>query len=45
LVGDQEFNSPKTLSAFALALVLFVATFILNLLALKISKNFEKKHG
>ena len=33
LVGDQEFNSPKTLAAFALALTLFVFTFIMvNLL-------------
>ena len=45
LTGDQEFNSPKTLSAFALALTLFMITFVLNLIALKVSKNFEKKYG
>ena len=26
LVGDQEFDSPKTQSAFALGLTLFIAT-------------------
>ena len=33
LVGDQEFDSPKTLSAFALALTLFILTLFLNLCA------------
>ena len=28
LTGDQEFDSPKTLSAFALGLVLFVVTLV-----------------
>lgn len=45
LVGDQEFNSPKTLSAFALALTLFVLTFIFNVIALAIIKNYKKKYG
>ena len=45
LTGDQEFNSPKTLSAFALALSLFVLTFILNSIALSVSKFFKKKYG
>ncbi|MCB1841443.1 MAG: phosphate ABC transporter permease subunit PstC, partial [Halioglobus sp.] len=30
LVGDQEFDSPKTLAAFALGLVLFFVTLLLN---------------
>ena len=34
LVGDQEFDNPKTLAAFALALTLFVITLFLNLWAL-----------
>ncbi|MGD8947923.1 MAG: phosphate ABC transporter permease subunit PstC, partial [Desulfobacterales bacterium] len=34
LVGDQEFDSPKTLAAFALGLFLFIATLILNVIAL-----------
>jgi phosphate transport system permease protein len=45
LVGDQEFNSPKTLSAFALALTLFVFTFIFNIIALMVIKNYKKKYG
>lgn len=45
LVGDQEFNSPKTLAAFALALTLFVFTFIFNIIALIVIKNYKKKYG
>jgi len=43
LVGDQEFNSPKTLSAFAIALTLFIFTFILNTLALIIAKKYKNR--
>jgi hypothetical protein len=39
LVGDQEFDSPKTLAAFALGLVLFVFTLILNFIALRVVRN------
>lgn len=45
LVGDQEFNSPKTLAAFALALTLFIFTFIFNVVALVVIKNYKKKYG
>ncbi|MBM3580198.1 MAG: phosphate ABC transporter permease subunit PstC [Alphaproteobacteria bacterium] len=45
LVGDQEFNSPKTLAAFALALTLFIITFIFNIVALAVIKNYKKKYG
>ncbi len=45
LVGDQEFDSPKTLAAFALALTLFVITFIFNIVALSVIKNYKKKYG
>ena len=45
LVGDQEFNSPKTLAAFALALTLFIFTFIFNVIALVVIKNYKKKYG
>jgi phosphate transport system permease protein len=45
LVGDQEFNSPKTLAAFALALTLFIFTFIFNVVALAVIKNYKKKYG
>lgn len=42
LVGDQEFDSPKTLSAFALALTLFILTLFLNLLAIIAIKRHGK---
>ncbi len=45
LVGDQEFNNPKTLAAFALALVLFILTFAFNVIALAVIKNYKKKYG
>ncbi len=43
LVGDQEFDSPKTLAAFALALVLFVLTFVFNIVALVVMKRYKNK--
>ncbi len=45
LTGDQEFNSPKTLAAFALALALFVFTLILNIVALSVIKKYKRKYG
>ncbi len=44
LTGDQEFDSPKTLSAFALGLLLFTVTLILNIIALKTVKRFREKY-
>jgi len=44
LVGDQEFNSPKTLAAFALGLVLFVATLLLNIVALQIVRRYREQY-
>jgi phosphate transport system permease protein len=44
LGGDQEFSSAKTLSAFALALTLFIITLILNLVALIIIKRYREKY-
>lgn len=44
LTGDQEFNSPKTLSAFALGLVLFVLTLILNIIALRVVQRYREKY-
>ena len=41
LVGDQEFDSPKTLAAFALGLVLFVITLALNILAQWVSERYK----
>ena len=43
LVGDFEFNSPETLSAFALGLVLFIVTLILNMISLSLIRKFKEK--
>lgn len=42
LVGDQEFDSPKTLAAFALGLMLFLVTLTLNVVALRIVKKYRE---
>ena len=44
LVGDQEFDSPKTLAAFALALVLFIVTLILNIIALYVVRKYREQY-
>ena len=44
LVGDQEFDSPKTLAAFALGLELLILTLFLNLAALNIVKKYREKY-
>tara|TARA_B100001758_G_C18416574_1_gene620414 strand:+ start:7350 stop:8555 length:1206 start_codon:yes stop_codon:yes gene_type:complete len=44
LVGDQEFDSPKTLAAFALGLVLFFITLILNYIALHIVRKYREQY-
>ncbi len=44
LTGDSEFTSPKVLSAYALALTLFVATLLLNLLALHIVRKYRETY-
>jgi phosphate transport system permease protein len=44
LTGDQEFDSPKTLSAFALGLALFVITLILNIYALAVVKKYREAY-
>jgi phosphate transport system permease protein len=44
LVGDQEFDSPKTLAAFALGLVLFVVTLCLNIVALYIVRKYREQY-
>jgi phosphate transport system permease protein len=45
LVGDQEFDSPKTLAAFALGLVLFVVTLILNVIALRVVRRYREQYA
>jgi phosphate transport system permease protein len=44
LVGDQEFDSPKTLAAFALGLMLFIVTLILNVVALKVVRRYREQY-
>jgi phosphate transport system permease protein len=44
LVGDQEFDSPKTLAAFALGLVLFFFTLFLNFIALRVVQKYREQY-
>lgn len=44
LTGDQEFDSSKTLAAFALGLVLFIITLLLNIVALGVVKRFREAY-
>ncbi len=44
LVGDQEFDSPKTLAAFALGLVLFCVTLVLNVVALHVVRKYREQY-
>ncbi len=44
LTGDQEFDSPKTLSAFGLGLTLFVVTLALNIIALRIVQKYREQY-
>jgi len=44
LIGDSSFDEPRTLAAFALGLVLFVVTLILNVIAIRIVKKYREKY-
>ncbi|MCF6233368.1 MAG: phosphate ABC transporter permease subunit PstC [Rhodobacteraceae bacterium] len=44
LTGDQEFDSAKTLSAFALGLFLFVITLCINVVALHIVRKYQENY-
>ena len=44
LTGDQEFDSAKTLAAFALGLALFLITLLLNLIALRIVRKYREQY-
>tara|TARA_R110002153_G_scaffold33188_7_gene100148 strand:- start:1516 stop:2898 length:1383 start_codon:yes stop_codon:yes gene_type:complete len=44
LVGDQEFDSAKTLAAFALGLVLFCVTLCLNIIALTVVNKYREQY-
>jgi len=44
LVGDQEFDSAKTLAAFALGLVLFLVTLSFNIIALHVVRRYRERY-
>ncbi|MGH8677855.1 MAG: phosphate ABC transporter permease subunit PstC, partial [Burkholderiales bacterium] len=44
LVGDQEFDSAKTLAAFALGFVLFFVTLALNFISLRIVQRYREQY-
>ena len=44
LTGDQEFDSAKTLAAFALGLALFLITLVLNLIALTVVRRYREQY-
>ena len=44
LTGDQEFDSAKTLAAFALGLTLLIVTLILNIIALRVVKKYREAY-
>lgn len=44
LTGDQEFDSPKTLSAFALGMTLFLLTLVLNIISGRVIKRYRDKY-
>jgi phosphate transport system permease protein len=44
LTGDSSFDSPETLSAFALGLVLFVLTLLLNIVSVMMIRKFKEKY-
>ncbi|MFN7596076.1 MAG: phosphate ABC transporter permease subunit PstC, partial [Cereibacter sp.] len=42
LIGDTEFDNPKTLAAFALGMLLFLITLGINILALRIVRKYRE---
>jgi phosphate transport system permease protein len=44
LTGDQAFDSPQTLSAFGLGLVLLVLTLVLNVVSLVVIRKFREQY-
>ena len=45
LVGDHEFDSPKTLAAFAMGFALLIMTLVLNLAAQYIVKRYRERYA
>jgi len=44
LVGDQEFDSAKTLAAFGLGLTLLLVTLVLNVVALQVVRKYREEY-
>lgn len=44
MTGETGFDDPKTLSAFALGLVLFAVTLLFNIVALRVVKKYREKY-
>ena len=44
LVGDQEFDSAKTLAAFGLGLTLLLVTLVLNVIALQVVRKYQEQY-
>lgn len=44
MTGETGFNDPKTLSAFALGLVLFAVTLLFNVIALRVVQKYREKY-
>ena len=44
LTGDQAFDSPETLSAFGLGLVLLVITLMLNFISIYVTRRFRSQY-
>jgi phosphate transport system permease protein len=45
LVGDHEFDSPKTLAAFALGFTLFIVTLLLNIVAQSVVRRYKERYA
>lgn len=44
LIGDTSFDNPKTLAAFALGMMLFIVTLIINIIALRIVRKYREAY-
>lgn len=44
LIGDTSFDNPKTLAAFALGMMLFLVTLVINILALRIVRKYREAY-
>lgn len=44
LIGDTSFDDPKTLAAFALGMMLFIVTLVINVFALRIVRKYREAY-